>query len=199
MKRSTFFAEIKELFGSYDQSQVENIDAIIDEFEKRKWIDLRFLAYIFATIYHETGVNKNGKLYRSMASVEETGKGYRRRYGSKVWYDNKPYTDIETIFYGRGHTQNTWRDNYQALTIESKGKYDFVHNPELLLEMEPSIWATFTAMSKGIYTGKRLNQYFTDHKEDPVGARWIINRQDKAEMIAKYYRVFRSALYKAIA
>jgi len=68
----------------------------------------------------------------------------------------------------------------------------------LLLQDEPSIWATFTAMDKGLYTGRKLSQYFNDKTCNWIGARAIINGKDKAELIADYAKEFHSALTKII-
>lgn len=189
---SIFFEEIsKKLFKhTLTDPQRINISCCIEEFEKRGLKDLRFLAYILATIYHETGA--------TMEPIEEIGKGRRKPYGMHLKYDNTVYTDTMNIFYGRGHTQNTWYENYKALTraakLIGKPELDFFNHPELLLQVEPSIWATFYSMIRGLYTGKRLSQYFNEKVDDPEGARWIINRQDKAKEISEYHRIFLSAL-----
>ena len=108
-----------------------------------------------------------------------------------------PYTAPDKLYYGRGHTQNTWFENYERLTkaAATHGKdWDFLNNPELLLQMEPSIWATFFAMQVGLYTGKKLKDYFNDTKEDWVNARRIINGTDKADLIAGYGKKFMDGL-----
>jgi putative chitinase len=49
-------------------------------------------------------------------------------------------------------------------------------------------------MEEGIYTGKRLANYFGPHVDDPVDARRIINGLDKAQEIAGFYHAFLGAL-----
>lgn len=198
MNKERFFSEIRPLFGGVlSQSQVKEIEAILDYSEISPVKDERQVAYILATIFHETGVVSNGKLIRTMAAVEEIGKGKGRRYGKKVKLSGKSYQTPDEIYYGRGHVQNTWYENYEMLTREAKkqGKdWDFLNNPSLLLQREPSIWATFLCMEKGYYTGKKLGDYFNETKTDWVNARRIINGLDKAELIAGYAQEF----YKAI-
>ena len=199
MDTKHFYNSVRQsLFGGKLTSlQVVGMEAIIAEFEARKWTDMRKLAYIFSTIFHETGVVIDKVLVRTMQPVEEMGKGKGRKYGKCFWYNGTPYTDITTIFYGRGHTQNTWRDVYLKLSTAAKkqGKnWDFVAHPDLLLQMEPSIWATFTAMESGLYTGAKLQRYFNEQVTDPINARKIINGTDKAELIAGYYHKFLAAL-----
>jgi hypothetical protein len=56
--RKAFFDGIRpDLFGgTLTQDQVNGIDAILDEWEVRKLTDLRWLAYMLATTYHETNM-----------------------------------------------------------------------------------------------------------------------------------------------
>ncbi|MNX92552.1 hypothetical protein D3C86_1247010 [compost metagenome] len=191
INRSKTYENIKKNFGlkSLSQSQVEGFEAIFNEWDERGLENPHYLAYVLATIWHE--VNK------TMQPIEEYGKGKGLKYGKRVWYDGRIYTDVTHIYYGRGLTQNTWRDIYEKLTKANTRGWDFVNNPGLLLKMEPSIWATFHAMTTGLYTGRKLSQYFNDKVIDPTGARSIINGKrkgellpDKAELIKGYYDKF---------
>lgn len=194
INRKSFYDNIRPLFGKISSMQLEGMEAILNEWERRQLTDLRWLAYIFATVFHETG--------KSMQPVEEIGKGKGKPYGKKLKMGGGPgkripYTYPGKIYYGRGHTQNTWYENYAMLTREAikEGKgWDFLNHPELLLQMEPSIWATFHAMIKGLYTGRKLAHYFSYNTTDPLNARRIINGTDKAELIARYYERFYKAL-----
>ena len=190
INRTNFYISIKlNLFKEISDKQKQGMDAILDYWENNGFHDGRHLAYIFATAYHETA--------RTMQPIEEYGKGKTRPYGRKQKYSGEKYTTPDNIYYGRGHTQNTWFEIYEKLTklAKKQGKdWDFLNNPELLLQMEQSVWATFTAMETGLYTGKKLSDYFNDTKEDPIGARRIINGTDKAELIAGYYYKFLNAI-----
>lgn len=186
INRKETYALIRKEFGKLSTGQVVGFEAIFDMFELLKWSDKRHLAYILATIWHE--VNK------TMQPIEEYGKGKGLRYGKRVWYNNTPYTDVPHIYYGRGLTQNTWRDIYLKLTKANNKGWDFVHEPELLLKMECSVWATFYAMSTGLYTGVKLSTYFNTTKTDPTNARKIINGTDKAILIKGYYDKFLNSI-----
>ena len=193
INRKLTYDNIRRKFGKLSSSQVQGFEALFDEYERLKWTDKRHLAYILATIWHE--VNK------TMQPIEEYGKGKGLRYGKRVWYDNRIYTDVPHIYYGRGLTQNTWRDIYLKLTKTNDKGWDFVNNPELLLQMEPSVWATFYAMQTGLYTGRKLSQYFNNKSVDPINARSIINGKrkgeelpDKAELIKAHYDKFLKAI-----
>lgn len=194
--RKHFYEIVREsLFeGALNQGQVDGMEAILKEWEAQQLTDLRWLGYILATAYHETA--------RTMQPIEEFGKGKKYDYGKKLKMGGGPgkriaYTTPDKLYYGRGHTQNTWYENYERLTKAAKthGKdWDFLNNPELLLQMEPSIWATYFAMQVGLYTGKKLKDYFNDKKEDWVNARRIINGTDKADLIAGYGKKFMAGL-----
>lgn len=180
------FEKIVKNFGKLNQKQVEGIDALISEYQNQGLTDLRFVAYILATAWWETA--------NTMQPIAEFGKGKGRDYGKKLRMNRKLYTNTQNIFYGRGFTQNTWIDNYEKLTKCNTKGWDFVNNPDLLLELEPSIWATFYAMQTGLYTGKKLSNYFNKTTNDPVNARIIINGTDKAEKIADYYHKFLNSI-----
>lgn len=186
INRKATYDNIRRVFGTLSQKQVDGFEAIFNEWDLRTLNDKRYLAYIFATIWHEVG--------GTMQPIEEIGKGKTRKYGKRVWYSGKSYNDVSHLYYGRGLTQNTWRDIYEKLTKANTKKWDFVNKPDLLLKMEPSVWATFHAMLTGLYTGKKLSDYFGPHNESPTDARRIINGTDKADLIAGYYYEFKRAI-----
>jgi putative chitinase len=196
INRKHFFDTVRDdLFaGAITQGQVHGMEAILREWEAQNLTDLRWLGYILATAYHETAL--------TMQPIAEYGKGKGYDYGKKLKMGGGkgkriPYTLPDKIYYGRGHTQNTWFENYERLTKAAKTldkDWDFLNNPELLLQMEPSIWATFFSMQVGLYTGKKLKHYFNNKKEDWVNARRIINGLDKADLIAGYGKKFYAAL-----
>lgn len=163
---------VKErLFLKLWPGQAEGLTALLTEWERLGFPDTRWLAYVLATVYHETAY--------AMQPIEERGKGVGKRYGIA-----DPVTGL--VYYGRGLTQTTWIDNYRKLTKANNRKWDFVKNPELLLQMEQSVWATFHSMVTGLYTGMRLNNYIKDGRCDFVQARRIINGMDCASKIADY-------------
>jgi putative chitinase len=201
IERKHFFDTVRPVLfnGAIKQAQVLGMETILREWEVQQLTDLRWLAYILATTYHETAA--------TMQPIAERGKGKGYDYGKKLKMGGGPgkriaYTEPDHIYYGRGHTQNTWYEIYQRLTkaAATQGKpWDFLNNPDLLLQMEPSIWATFFAMRVGLYTGKKLSDYFNDKVEGMpmaavINARKIINGLDCAEKIAGYAAVFYEAL-----
>lgn len=183
--------------GKISAQQFEGIEALLNEWNRQKGYDWRRFSYILGTVYHETR--------GTMQPVEETGRGVGKPYGKKLKYGGGPgkripYTNPDKLYYGRGHTQNTWYEVYEALSkaARAQGKnWDFLANPELLLEMEPSVWATFYAMKVGLYTGKQLDQFFNNDREDWLNARKIVNGKDRAVMVASYAMHFYDAVIGA--
>ncbi len=190
INRDQFYAGIRtNLFPTLQQPQVDGINAILDEYELRQLSDSRWLAYILATAYHETA--------KTMQPIEEYGKGAGHKYGQHIKQSGETYDTPDQLYYGRGHTQNTWYEIYDMLTNEATkaGKdWDFLNQPELLLTMECSIWAMFECMIHGRYTGVSLSRYFNASTADWTNARKIINGLDKADLIAGYAMMF----YRAI-
>lgn len=198
MDKEKFFAALKDnLFVQITNKQIEGLNALLDGCVKYGITDLRMIAYILGTAYWETA--------RTMQPIEEYRKGAGRPYGKKLKAEKKngknvPYSWPDKIYYGRGHTQNTWYENYAMLQkrpFAVKNGWKFLENPELLLQMEPSVWATIHCMWHGLYTGVGLRNYFNDTETDWVNARRIINGTDKAEKIADLSKAFYRALQES--
>ena len=163
-----------------DPGQVAGCEAILAEGERRQLSDTRGLAYILATAFWETA--------RSMQPVREIGRGRGKPYGTA-----DPNT--HQTYYGRGFVQLTWKANYAAM-----GKVcglDLVAAPDHALQPEVAIAILFEGMQRGLFTGRKLADFFGAGEADWVGARRIINGQDRAETIAGYARCFDAALQKA--
>ena len=190
------FAIIRLKFGSLSQEAVDNINLIVETCEKYG-LSYPQVAYLLATTYHETA--------HTFKPIEEYGKGKGRKYGAiytnteGVKYgiagsggDTYLYSDYPHLYYGRGHTQNTWLDNYEY--IKQRTGVDVVNNPNLLLDSKLSAEVTVLAMKEGWYTGKKLSDYINDKKKDLLGARRIVNGNDKAKQIADIAVVMEKAL-----
>jgi len=194
--KQKFYTALKttKLFLAFSQSQVDGINAILNEWEKGTFdgealSDLRWLAYMFATVYHETA--------RTMSPIEEYGRGKNYPYGKKVKRSRVAYISPDKLYYGRGLVQLTWFENYQLM-----GRLlgvDLLNKPELALNSGIAVKIMFEGMLKGSssfgdFTGKCLEMYFNSSTEDWIGARKIINGTDKAESIAGYAKLFYACL-----
>lgn len=198
MDKAKFFDAIRKdpFGGSLSPSQVDGIEAILDEWTREKLTDLRHLAYMLATVFHECtwgGV-------RTMQPINEGGgdKYFNGRYGpdtkvGKVLGNTQPGDGAR--FHGRGYVQLTGRRNY-ALASQKLGA-DFVGDPERALELTLAAQIMFRGMAEGWFTTKKLSDFFHGSTADAENARTIINGHDKAKTIAKYYDAFYAALLAA--
>lgn len=182
INRTRFYQKVRQDFfnGKLSQLQVEGFEAILNEWEEKGLTDLRWLSYMLATCYHETA--------KTMQPIEEYGKGKGRAYGRPI---------NGHIYYGRGYCQLTWLKNYK--TFADLLNVDLVNHPEMALDCDIATQILFEGMIKGLFTGRKLADYFTpialikqiDHDEKCwINARKIINGLDKAELVAGYAKKF---------
>ena len=168
--RRTFFAYARRapFGGRLSSGQVDGLTRILDEWERRRLTDVRYLANMLGQSFHESG--------GAMQPVRERGgEAYLR---SKRYY---PWV-------GEGLIQVTWEENHRKFGATRPGH---------LLTWEKALPALFDGMLKGMFTGKKLSDFFNDTTDDPVGARRIVNGTDKARLIAGYHRNFLDALQAA--
>ena len=176
----TFYDMVREsLFnGRISDDQFEGLSKVLTYYtEVSGWDDLRWLAYLYATDYHETAY--------TMQPIME--------YGSLSYLESKPYYP----FYGRGLVQLTWEENY-AMMGSIFGE-DYVGDPDKVMLWEHAVPIIFEGMTHGVskrgdFTGKSLEDYFNDTRDDAKGARAIINGTDCADEIAKHHEKFLAAL-----
>lgn len=180
MNRKVFFDSIrKTLFGQLSQPQVDGLSIILTEWLSRGLTDLRWLAYILATVYHETGA--------TMQPVPEGGKGRGRKYGN-------PDPQTGKVYYGRGYVQLTWKRNYQLFA--DRYEIDLVNHPEKAMQPDIAVRILFDGMIEGLYTGVGLRECF-GKTTDWESARAIVNSTDCAEKIAVYAQHFYYAVKTA--
>ena len=76
---------------------------------------------------------------------------------------------------------------------------DLVGNPELALETDIAARIIVEGMIDGSFTGKKLSDYFNPTTDNWKQARRIVNRLDKAELIAGYGKLFYRAISYTVA
>lgn len=204
--RKAFYDEIRQtLLHVITEPMVQGIEAVFDYWEKLNstlpptWIaskytipmPVQWLAYILATVYHETA--------HTFQPINEYG-GARTRYA--------PY-------WGRGFVQLTWLFNYVRF-----GKLlgiDLVNHPELALELQHALDILFMGMIEGLFSGHKLSDWIepsiTIGNADTYTSarivalqtivydkdREIVNGMDRAPMIAGYALQFETALIKGMS
>jgi putative chitinase len=201
--------------GRLTQQQMEGTKEVIKAWDATDLSgDLRQLAYVFATAFHETGATmqpvEENLNYTSTAGIRRVwpkrfptdadAKPFvrqPRRLANKVYggrMGNKQ-PDDGWVYRGRGLVQITGRINYRRMG--ERISVPLEADPSLATNATTSAFLLVIGMIEGIYTGKRLAQYFAGTKEDPIGARAIINGTDKAQLIAGHYKAFLGALQAA--
>jgi len=184
--REAYFEGVRnQMFaGAMTQQQVDGQSVILGLWEGQytgtPMEDMRWLAYILATAYHETAT----KIW----PIREYGLGKGHEYGIPDENGN--------TFYGRGFVQLTWKENYERASailglIDDRDLADF---PDIALDSLVAARVMFRGMAEGWFTSKKLGDYFNEFEDDPINARRIINGNDKDELIAGYHDTFLEAL-----
>jgi putative chitinase len=180
--REAYFNEVRDpLFGgALQQVQVDGQLVLLAVWEYQAggtpMTDMRWLAYMLATAYHETG-------YQMWPNTEKGSDDYLQ--GQDYW----PYI-------GRGLVHLTWEDNYRyaSAALGLVDDRDLVEHPEYALDSLIASRVMFRGMAEGWFTSRKLGQYFNDTTDDPLNARQIVNGNDKDELIRDYHLEFLDAL-----
>lgn len=190
--RKKFFDGIRSnpFPGSLTPEAVWGITAILNEWDSRPgFTDLRWLAYMLATVLGECGVR--------MLPVREGFKNSDAQARAYVASKGYKYAAVVNgqVYYGRGLVQLTWHSNYEAMS-KILG-IDLVNKPDLALDPKNAAAIMFEGMRRGTFTKKKLADYFNAVETDWHNARRIINALDRAAEIARYAQAFYSALERA--
>jgi hypothetical protein len=200
INRKFFFDHIREpLFpDGLQQHQVDGIEAILGEWEPAHAADDdRWLAYILATAYHESA--------HTMQPVRETLASSDAQAVARLdsaWHSGKlswvstPYWQPDPSgksWFGRGLVQITFQKNYAKLG-KAIGEPKLGTDPDLALDMGVAIKVMFVGMYQGLFTGRKLSDYFNKAEEDWIEARRIVNGLDRAKPIAGYAKTFYAAI-----
>lgn len=195
--RAAFYASVrKSLFGGrLSQSQVDGMNDLLEAWEVAGFTDLRWLAYIFGGVYAEVG-KRMVPVREGFASTDAGARAaVAKLYASGRISRNYALPVGGVSYYGRGRIQNTHYDNY--LKLQNRFGYPFVKQPDLLLASKIDAIVTVRGHAEGIWTGKKLGDYFTPTRADWTNARRIVNGTDRAGEIAGYAKKFHEALVAA--
>lgn len=197
--RQRFFAEIRDnpFPERLSARQVEGTELVLNEFAARAPSgDLRQLAYILATAFHETAQTMQPVRETLAASDDAAIRILDRAFATgRLGQVRTPYWRRDAAgksWLGRGLVQLTHKRNYQ--TMSDVIGVDLVAQPERALEPQVSAAILIEGMLRGSFTGRRLSQYFDASRADWEGARAIINGNDRAALLAGYGGAFHAAL-----
>ena len=210
MDRAKFFAAVRSpLFaGKMSERQVQGVDAILDEAERRG-TPLAHLAAMLAETHHETGgrfqpVTENlnysaqrlTEVWPSRFPTIASAKPYAsnpRKLANKVYGGRlgNVAPDDGWLYRGRGLPQITGKENY--------AKFGLAGTPDKASQMATAIRILFDGMTDGMFRGKRLADYDSAAGYLYAASRAIINDDVKAngKKIEKYGRAFEAALRAA--
>lgn len=174
--RAEFFAGIRQgpFPGKLTSGQVSGTSAILDEWERRKLTDARWLADMLGTVFWECD--------RTMQPIKEKDNKARTYLRSKKYWP----------WIGRGYTMLTWEANYKKFRDRVMKLFgvDIIADPDLAMRPDVAAFIMFEGMINGEFTGKKLGDYFNAKTTDWIGARKIINGTDKAAEIAAISKQF---------
>jgi len=180
INRKKFFDNYRDNYGKLNQSKVNNLNFLLGKLETGRFKLDTQMAYVLATIKHETNDTFYPVVEGYWMKSNRVGKLYN-------YYANHNRGALATIFpngvsgltyEGRGYVQLTHNFNYS--------KFGILNEPDKALEPETAFRVMESGMANGSFTGKSLQQYVNESQTDYRNARKVINGLDRAQLIADY-------------
>jgi predicted chitinase len=191
--RVEFFTAFESQFNrQLNSSQKQGYNAIFDYWDKSNLDDNRWLAYVLATAFHETGEDMQ-PVREGFASTDQGSiNAVTSLYNRGIIGENYALPEANgKSYFGRGLVQITWGDNYKKLGQAIGIGNQLYDNPSLALNMDIAVKILFVGMVDGLYAPvNSLRKYFFEDRSDWVNARKIINWLDKADLVAGYGQKF---------
>ena len=194
---TAFFNGYRTAYGRLTQDVVSGLELLGRNMEADPALkDLQWAAYMLATVKHECADTWQPIVERGQKSYfdkYETGTPIGQRLGNTQPGDG-------WRFRGRGYVQITGRANYARMTKELGlgATADLVQDPEQALRPAIAYQIMSVGMRKGMFTGKKLNDYISGSGCDYRNARRIINGVDQAALIAQYAGTIEGILRSAV-
>lgn len=182
--KGAFYSTIRNEIGPLNDSQVEGLERVLAEWEKRRLqgFSIQKAAAVLATAWWET--NQTMQPVREAYWLSEAWRKRNLRY--------YPY-------YGRGTVQLTWDYNYKR--AGEKYGLPLVEQPDLALDPDLAVQIMFDGMDEGWFTSKKLDDYIDEIDESDaedlkeyIESRRVVNGTDKALEIGRLALVFERAL-----
>lgn len=160
------------------------------------------LAYMLATTRHETYHFTTAEFFSEKPEIG--GVSYFNKY-DPVLADTQKRKDRAVKngntaqgdgfkYRGRGCVHLTWKNNYQK--AQDKFGINFVSTPDLAGDFKYAVPIMVWGMEEGVFSGKALKKYINGSGVNYTGARYVINGQDQAPLIASYAKRFEKILEK---
>lgn len=203
MDRKRFFDAVRPIFGgAMTVAQVGGIEAILDGWMVTGWKDPRRLAYALATTHHETARTMQ-PVRETLATTDDAAIAILEKAwaAGKLPWVKRPYWRPDSVtglsYLGRGLVQLTHKDNYAK--AGAKLGVELAYQPHLAMRSDIAVQILLRGMDEGWFAGDAkgrhtFGRYFDDNHGDPVGARRIINGQDKAAEIAVLHDRYLTAI-----
>jgi len=148
----------------------KSVEAIIAAARAKQLTNAQ-IAYVLATAEHESDSFKTLEEYSSGAQYEN-----RADLGNNMPGDGVRYK-------GRGYVQLTGRLNYTRYSDIAGLR--LAQYPIIVMNWPAlSVFVIVDGMLRGVYTGRRLDEFVSVGKQDFFNARRVINGTDRAQKIA---------------
>ena len=187
MNSNAFFQTLRgsKQFPALTTRQVQGIQVLIDVWAQ--WYAIRYpIEYLIAALA-QVGRETGYRMYPVMETFASTAgaaaQTLERAYlkGQLPWVKQRYWLADKDglIWIGRGGIQITHKTNYAKLAKEIGETYDIDlkldEDPELAMDPVVAAVIVFEGMTKGLFTGKKLDDFYKNGKMDWAGQRAIVN------------------------
>lgn len=217
--RAKFYEGFRRWRGEITSQQVRGLNFLLDAVEMDRFVQrIDWFAYMLATTMIETA-------YTFLPIHEYGSRAYFiRRYGSQTRVGRQLGNDTPeegAIYAGRGDVQLTGESNYEKAEIALRREYpaliaDFerrtgkrfdltvgdqpndIDDPNNAQDPQIAYAIMSYGMRTGMFTGRKLSDYFNSSRKDAFNARKIINGLDNAQKFASAFEKFEQILKNSL-
>jgi predicted chitinase len=187
---------------------LKTFEKVFDYWDTTSFNDLRWLAYILATAYRESA----GTMLPIREALCKTDQGsinsitaYINKKNEKRALENKTLITNYALpdknghsYFGRGLVQLTGKGNYERVGKILGWGSELVDGPGAALELDRSVKILIEGCIQGLFTCRKMSNYFNEKKTDWVNARNIVNpKSERKEITAQHGIDFYSCLKPA--
>jgi putative chitinase len=185
--------EIHLELSPLSQGAVQGLAFLIAHCEKDDWDSIPQVAYVLATVRHETA--------NTFQPIEERGnRAYFLKYepGTRLGRNlGNTLTGDGFTFRGRGYCQLTGRRLYRLFAGLMPGS-ELDRYPDRAREPELAYQILSTGLRKGLFTGIPLGRFVSQARVNYYAARQCVNGLDRAKEISQAATIIEKALRSAV-